>query len=84
MPGVARQSLDHLLRTAERCIGAWHPGDGAVPRHRRALKTPDGQRPWNPDGLVPRVVRALKSRFPELGVMTDVALGPSPATARMA
>ena len=41
-----------------------------------ALKTPDGREAWNPDGLVPRVVRELKKRFPELGVMTDVALDP--------
>jgi porphobilinogen synthase len=41
-----------------------------------SLKHPDGREAWNPEGLVPRVVRALKDRFPQLGVMTDVALDP--------
>jgi porphobilinogen synthase len=47
------------------CAG--HAGDGAVPGHRASLKTPDGREATNPEGLVPRAVRALKQRFPELG-----------------
>ena len=76
MPGVARQSLDHLLRTAEQCVALGIPVMALFPVIDASLKTPDGQEALNPDGLVPRVVRALKSRFPELGVMTDVALDP--------
>ena len=49
-----------------------------------SLKTPDGKEALNPNGLIPRVVRALKKEFPDLGVMTDVALTPTPATARTA
>lgn len=76
MPGVARQSLDHLLRTAEQCVALGIPVMALFPVIDASLKTPDGREALNPDGLVPRVVRALKSRFPELGVMTDVALDP--------
>ena len=76
MPGVARQSLDHLLRTAEQCVALGIPVMALFPVIDASLKTPDGQEALNPAGLVPRVVRALKSRFPELGVMTDVALDP--------
>jgi porphobilinogen synthase len=76
MPGVARQSLDHLLRTAEQCVALGIPVMALFPVIDAGLKTPDGAEALNPEGLVPRVVRALKSRFPELGVMTDVALDP--------
>jgi len=76
MPGVARLSLDHLLRTAEECLRLGVPVIALFPVIASALKTPDGAEATNPEGLVPRVVRALKSRFPELGVLTDVALDP--------
>jgi porphobilinogen synthase len=76
MPGVARQSLDHLLRTAEECVQLGVPVLALFPVIDASLKTPDGREATNPEGLVPRVVRALKSRFPELGVLTDVALDP--------
>ena len=56
--------------------GAGHPGAGPVPAIDPALKTPDGIEATNPDGLIPRVVRALKERYPELGVLCDVALDP--------
>jgi porphobilinogen synthase len=76
MPGVARQSLDHLLRTAEQCVELGVPVIALFPVIDAALKTPDGSEALNPDGLVPRAVRALKQRFPQLGVLTDVALDP--------
>ncbi len=76
MPGVERLSLDLLLPVAEDCVKLGIPCLALFPVIDASLKTPDGQEALNPDGLVPRVVRALKSRFPELGVMTDVALDP--------
>ena len=76
MPGVGRFSLDFLLPVAENCVKLGIPVMALCPVIDPALKTPDGKEALNPDGLVPRVVRALKKNFPELGVMTDVALDP--------
>ncbi|HEY1130610.1 MAG TPA: porphobilinogen synthase [Roseateles sp.] len=76
MPGVSRQSLDHLLSTAEQCVELGVPVIALFPVIDAALKTPDGAEAFNPDGLVPRAVRALKQHFPQLGVLTDVALDP--------
>ena len=76
MPGVERLSLDHLLPVAEECARAGIPVIALFPVIDPALKTPDGLEATNPDGLVPRVVRALKREFPQLGVLTDVALDP--------
>lgn len=76
MPGVERLSLDLLLPVAEECVKLGIPVMALFPVIDPALKTPDGKEALNPDGLVPRVVRELKKRFPELGVMTDVALDP--------
>ena len=76
MPGVERLSLDLLLPVAERCVALGIPVMALFPVIDPALKTPDGREAWNPEGLVPRVVRSLKQHFPELGVMTDVALDP--------
>ena len=76
MPGVERLSLDLLLPVAEECVRLGIPVMALFPVIDPALKTPDGREALNPDGLVPRVVRALKKEFPELGVMTDVALDP--------
>jgi porphobilinogen synthase len=76
LPGVSRKSVDLLLREAERCVELSVPALALFPVVGSELKTPDGAEAWNPDGLVPRAVRALKSRFPELGVITDVALDP--------
>ncbi|MEH3085547.1 MAG: porphobilinogen synthase [Xylophilus ampelinus] len=76
MPGVARLSLDLLLPVAEECVALGIPVLALFPVIDPALKTPDGREACNPDGLVPRVVRALKERFPALGVLTDVALDP--------
>ncbi len=76
MPGVERLSLDLLLPVAAQCVALGIPAMALFPVVDPALKTPDGKEAFNPQGLVPRVVRALKSHFPELGVMTDVALDP--------
>ncbi|MEY4712469.1 MAG: putative Delta-aminolevulinic acid dehydratase [Pseudomonadota bacterium] len=76
MPGVERLSLDLLLPVAEDCVALGIPVMALFPVIDPALKTPDGREAFNPEGLVPRVVRELKNRFPDLGVMTDVALDP--------
>ena len=76
MPGVERLSLDLLLPVAERCVALGIPVMALFPVIDAALKTADGQEAWNPQGLVPRVVRELKKQFPDLGIMTDVALDP--------
>ena len=76
MPGVERQSLDRLLVTAERAFSLGIPALALFPVIDRSLKTPDAEEAWNPEGLVPRVVAALKREIPELGVITDVALDP--------
>ncbi len=76
MPGVERLSLDQLLPVAEECVKLGIPVMALFPVIDSALKTPDGLEAANPDGLVPRVVRALKREFPQLGVLTDVALDP--------
>ena len=76
MPCVDRLSLDLLLPVAEECMALGIPVMALFPVIDPSLKTPAGDEACNPDGLIPRVVAALKSRFPELGVMTDVALDP--------
>jgi porphobilinogen synthase len=76
MPGVERLSLDQLLPVAQECVELGIPVMALFPVIDPALKTPDGLEAANPDGLVPRVVRALKREFPQLGVLTDVALDP--------
>ena len=76
MPGVERQSLDYLLRTAENAQRLGVPALALFPVVDVSLKTPGAEEAWNPDGLVPRAVAALKKAFPDLGVITDVALDP--------
>ena len=76
MPGVQRRSLDRLLPIAEECVQLGIPVMALFPVLDPALKTDDGREALNPEGLVPTVVRELKKRFPELGLMTDVALDP--------
>ncbi|GGX37166.1 delta-aminolevulinic acid dehydratase [Pigmentiphaga litoralis] len=76
MPGVERYSLDTLLPVAKQCVELGIPVLALFPVIDASLKTPDGVEATNPDGLIPRVVAELKQRFPELGVMTDVALDP--------
>jgi porphobilinogen synthase len=76
MPGVERLSIDRLLPVAEECLTLGIPALALFPVIEPALKTADGAEALNREGLVPRAVAALKRRFPELGVMTDVALDP--------
>ena len=76
MPGVSRYSPDKLLPVAERCVKLGVPAMALFPAIESSLKTPEGSEATNPDGLIPRAVSALKKRFPELGIMTDVALDP--------
>ena len=76
MPGVQRRSIDGLLKVAEECVQLGIPVMALFPVIDPALKTPDGREALNPQGLLPRAVRALKERFPELGLLTDVALDP--------
>ncbi len=76
MPGVQRRSIDTLLTVAEECVRLGVPVMALFPVIDPALKTPDGREALNPEGLVPRAVRALKERFPDLGLLTDVALDP--------
>jgi porphobilinogen synthase len=76
MPGVSRYTADKLLAVAERCLKLGVPAMALFPSIEPALKTPDGKEATNPDGLIPRVIALLKKKFPELGVMTDVALDP--------
>jgi porphobilinogen synthase len=76
MPGVQRVTLDRLLPIAEECVRLGIPVLALFPVLEPSLKTEDGREAFNAKGLVPTVVRALKRRFPELGVMTDVALDP--------
>ena len=76
MPGVQRRSLDGLFQAAEDCVALGIPMMALFPVIDASLKTPDGREALNPDGLVPRAVSALKQRFPQLGLLTDVALDP--------
>lgn len=76
MPGVVRQSVDLLLFQAERCLQLGIPALAIFPVIDTELKNLSGSEAYNPDGLVPRVVMELKKNFPELGVITDVALDP--------
>ena len=76
MPGVQRVSLDRLYPVAEECVSLGIPVLALFPVLEPSLKTDDGREAFNPNGLVPTVVRELKKRFPGLGIMTDVALDP--------
>jgi len=76
MPGVERVSLDGLMEVAQDCVALGIPVLALFPVIDAALKTYDGVEATNPDGLVPRAVRAMKQRFPELGILTDIALDP--------
>ena len=76
LPGIARKSIDLLLSDAERCLELGVPAMAIFPVIGADQKSVDAAEAWNPEGLVPRAVRALKDRFPALGVITDVALDP--------
>src|SRR6056297_3273039 len=76
MPGIQRQGLDPLLRTCERALELGIPLIALFPVISPEHKSEDAASAWDEHGLVPQTVRAIKQRFPELGVMTDVALDP--------
>ena len=76
MPGVERQSLDILLKTAACAAGLGIPALALFPVIDAALKSPGAEEACNGHGLVPRAVKTLKREFPDLGVITDVALDP--------
>ena len=76
MPGVERMTLDRLLPAAERCLELGVPAIALFPVVSTDCKSDDAREAWNPEGLAQRAVEALKRRFPELGVITDVALDP--------
>ncbi|UCH48334.1 MAG: porphobilinogen synthase [Betaproteobacteria bacterium] len=76
MPGVERVTPDLLLGVAERCLALGVPAMALFPVVDQSLKTPLAEQAYSATGLVPRAVQELKSRFPELGVITDIALDP--------
>jgi porphobilinogen synthase len=76
MPGIERMSLDRLFSVAEECVTLGVPVMALFPVIEASLKTIDGVEAFNPNGLVPNAVTELKKRFPNLGIMTDVALDP--------
>jgi porphobilinogen synthase len=76
MPGVERMTIDRLLPAAERCLELGIPAIALFPVVPADCKSDDAREAWNPEGLSQRTVTALKKRFPELGVVTDVALDP--------
>ena len=76
MPGVERMSIDRLLLQAGECVRLGVPAIALFPVTAPEAKTGDACEAWNPEGLAQRAVRALKKAYPQLGVMTDVALDP--------
>ena len=76
MPGVQRKTLDLLLKDAEQCVELGIPMMAIFPVIDTPMKSLGAEEAYNPNGLVPRVVAAIKKSFPELGVMTDIALDP--------
>jgi porphobilinogen synthase len=76
MPGVNRLSLDLLIPVAQECVDLGIPVLALFPVIDASLKTPDGKEAFNSNGLIPNAVRELKKHFPNLGIMTDVALDP--------
>jgi porphobilinogen synthase len=76
MPGIERLSIDELLRVAETASELRIPALALFPVTAPEAKSLDASAAWDDEGLVQRAVRALKQRFPQLGVITDVALDP--------
>ena len=76
MPGVERLSIDLLLQEAEKWVALGIPALALFPVTPLENKSLDGSEAWNPDGIAQRAIRALRARFPELGVISDVALDP--------
>lgn len=76
LPGQKRYSPDTILKVAEQCVALGVPVISLFPNIDPSIKTPDGIASTDPDGLIPRVTRAIKQEFPDLGVLCDVALDP--------
>ncbi len=76
MPGVERVTIDRLMPVAERCLELGVPAMALFPVIDPSRKSLGAEEAFNPDGLAPQTVAALKKRFPELGVITDIALDP--------
>ena len=76
MPGVSRRSIDELLRLVEQALTLGIPAITLFPVIDASLKSPGAEESFNPEGLIPRCIREVKKRFPEMGVITDVALDP--------
>jgi porphobilinogen synthase len=76
MPGVSRVSLDLLIPIAEDCVKLGIPVMALFPVISNELKTADGKEAFNSNGLIPQAVKELKKKFPNLGIMTDIALDP--------
>ncbi len=76
MPGVQRQTIDVLLKTAEECVALGIPAIAIFPVISEDFKSLDAKEAYNQSGLVPKTIKALKKAFPDLGVITDVALDP--------
>jgi porphobilinogen synthase len=76
MPGVSRVSVDELLKVVEQALTLGIPAIALFPVVESNLKTAGAEEAFNPQGLVPRTVREVKKRFPEMGVITDIALDP--------
>lgn len=76
MPGVKRQSIDLLLKTAAEAVALGVPALALFPVVDASRKSLDAAEAWNAEGLVPQTIKALKAAFPELGVITDIALDP--------
>ncbi len=76
MPGVSRVTLDLLLPIAQECVELGIPVMALFPVISNELKTTDGQEAFNPNGLIPLAIKELKKQFPNLGIMTDIALDP--------
>jgi porphobilinogen synthase len=76
MPGVKRYGIDHLLRAVERCMTLSIPIIALFPVTPDEAKTIDGEEAMNENNLICRAMRAIKSRFPNIGILADVALDP--------
>jgi porphobilinogen synthase len=76
MPGIERLTIDRLVAECETLARLRVPAIALFPKVAAGLKTPDGAEAWNPDGLIPRAVAAVKRAVPELGIITDAALDP--------
>ena len=76
MPGIERLGLDRLLKTCEQAVALGIPALALFPVVGADQKSDGAEAAWDENGLVPNIVRAIKQRFPELGLITDVALDP--------